>query len=179
MDTKELGLKVEPVRMGNNNNVYIEVFCDSDYAGDKETRVSVSGYILYLCNVPVAWRSKAQKSVTLSSSEAEFVSLSEAAKEVKFIAQVVESMEIKVKKPVTIRVDNIGAIYMAKDSNTSQRSKHIDVRYKYVTEFVDEGFCEIIFVKTEDNHSDGFTKNLGRELHEKHTKNFMKSKEEI
>jgi len=82
LDTKEVGLKVEPVRMGNNDNVYIEVFCDSDYAGDKETRVSVSGYILYLCNVPVAWRSKGQKSVTLSSSEAEFVSLSEAAKEV-------------------------------------------------------------------------------------------------
>ena len=69
-----------------------------------------------MCNVPVAWRSKAQKSVTLSSSEAEFVSLSEAAKEVKFIVQDVESMEIKVKKPVTVRVDNIGAIYMAKDS---------------------------------------------------------------
>jgi len=59
LDTRELGLKVEPVRMGNNNNVYIKVFCDSDYEGDKETRVSVSGYILYLCNVTVAWRSKA------------------------------------------------------------------------------------------------------------------------
>ena len=49
----------------------------------------------------------------------------------------------------------------------------------YIILFVDEGFCEIIFVKTEDNHSDGFTKNLGRELHEKHTKNLMKTKEEI
>ena len=137
LDTRELGLKVEPVRIGHNNNVYIKVFCDSDYAGDKETRVSVSGYILYLCNVTVAWRSKAQKSVILSSSEAELVSSSKAAKEVKFIVQVIESMGIKDKKPVTIRVDNIGAIHMAKDSNTSHRSKHVDVRYKYVTEFVD------------------------------------------
>ena len=85
LDTRELGLKVEPVRMGNNNNVYIEGFCDSDYVGDKETRVSVSEYILYLCNVPVACRSKAQKSVTLSSSEAELVSLSETAKEVNLL----------------------------------------------------------------------------------------------
>jgi len=52
-----------------------------------------------LCNVPVACRSKAQKSVTLSPSENEFVSLSEAAKGVKFIVHVIESMEIKVKKP--------------------------------------------------------------------------------
>jgi len=44
---------------------------------------------------------------------------------------------------------------MAKDSNTSQRSKHVDVRRKYLTEFVDEGFCEVTFVKTEDNQSDG------------------------
>ena len=94
----------------------------------------------------------------MSSSEAEFVSLSEAAKEVKCIVQVIESMEIKVKKPVTI--NNIGAIYMAKDSKASQHSKHIDVRYKYVTEFIDERFCEVIFVKTEINQSDGFTKNL-------------------
>mmetsp|Transcript_16011 Transcript_16011/g.20973 ORF Transcript_16011/g.20973 Transcript_16011/m.20973 type:complete len:108 (+) Transcript_16011:88-411(+) len=85
LDTRELGLKVEPVRTANNNNVDIEVFCDSDYVGDKETRVSVSEYILYLCNVPVACRSKAQKSVTLSSSEAELVSLSETAKEVNLL----------------------------------------------------------------------------------------------
>jgi len=78
LDTKELGLKVEPVRMENNDIVQIEVFCDSDFAGDKETKISVSWYTLYLCNVPVAWKSKVQRGVTLSSSEAEFVSLSEA-----------------------------------------------------------------------------------------------------
>ena len=54
-------------------------------------------------------------------------------------------MEIKVKKPITNRVD------MAKDSNTVQRSKHINVRYKYVTEFIAKGFCKVIYVKTEDN----------------------------
>jgi len=58
----------------------------------------------------------------------------------------------------------------------------IYVKYIFITlvsTFIDEGFCEVIFVKTEENQSDGFTKNLGRELHEKHTKNFIKSKEEI
>ena len=119
LDTRELGLKIKPVKMGNNENVHIEVFCNSDYAGDKETRVCLSRYILYFCNVPVAWRSKAQKNVTLSSSKGEFFSLNEAAKEVKFIVQVIELIGIEVKKPATIRVDNIDAIYMAKDSNIS------------------------------------------------------------
>ena len=88
-------------------------------------------------------------------------------------------MRIEVKKPVTIRVDNIGAIYMTKDLNTLQCSKHVDVKYKYVTKFIDKGFCEIIFVKTEKNQSKGLTKNLWKELHEKYTKNFIKSKEDI
>jgi hypothetical protein len=61
------------------------VFCDSDWDGDSETRISVTGFILYLMNVPVCWRSKSQKGVTLSSTEAEYVAISEAVKEVKFI----------------------------------------------------------------------------------------------
>ena len=54
LDTGKCGLKIEPVRIENDDNVNIEVYCDSDFAGDRETRVSVSGYILYLCNVLVA-----------------------------------------------------------------------------------------------------------------------------
>jgi hypothetical protein len=60
------------------------VFCDSHWAGDSETRIIVTGFILYLMNAPVCWRSKSQKGVTLSSSEAEYVAMSEALKEVKF-----------------------------------------------------------------------------------------------
>jgi hypothetical protein len=61
------------------------VVCDSDWAGNSETRISVAGFILYLMNFPLCRRSKAQKRVTLSRSEAEYVAMSEAVKEVKFI----------------------------------------------------------------------------------------------
>jgi hypothetical protein len=60
-------------------------FCDSDWAGDPETRVSVTGFVIYLLDVPVCWRSKSQKGVTLSSTKAEYVSISEDVKEVNFI----------------------------------------------------------------------------------------------
>ena len=179
LDTRECGLKIELVRIKNDENINIEVYCDSDFARDRDTRVSMSRYIIFLCNVLVAQRSKAKRNVTLSSIEAEFVRLSEAAKEVKFIVQVIKLMGIEIKKPITIRVDNIGAIYMAKDSNTSHCSKHVDVRYKYVTEFIDKGFCEIIFLKTEENQSNGFKKNLSRKLHEKYTKNLIKQKDQV
>ena len=62
----------------------------------------------------------------------------------------------------------IGAIFIGSNVAVSQRSKHIDVRYHFVREFVHDGFIRIIFVKTVDNDADIFTKNLSGELHEKH-----------
>jgi hypothetical protein len=56
--------------------------CNSNWAGDAETRISVTGFIIYFFGVPFCWRSKAQKGVTISSSEAEYVAISEAVKEI-------------------------------------------------------------------------------------------------
>jgi hypothetical protein len=81
-------------------------------------------------------------------------------KEVKFVAQILHSMEIPVKFPIICRVDNVGAIFMAENVTTSNRTKHIDTRYHFVREFVEDGFLKIIFVKTDDNKSDIFTKNV-------------------
>ena len=179
LDTRDHGLKIAPTSRGKNGFFDLKVYCDSDFAGDKETRISVAGYVMYLCGTLISWRSKVMKHVTLSSSEAEYVSLSEAAKEVRYVVQVIESMGIDVKKPVVIRVDNIGAIFMANNVTTSPRTKHIDVRYRYVTEFVENGLVTIKFVKTEENDSDGFTKNLNGELHEKHKAKMLADKKKI
>jgi hypothetical protein len=103
------------------------------------------------------WRSKAQGSVALSSTEAEFNALSEAAKAIKLIVQILISMGIPVKLPIIVRVDNVGAIFMSENVSTSSRTKHVDTRYHFVREFVEEGFVKIIFVRSEDNISDPFT----------------------
>jgi len=177
LDTKNYGLKIAPVKSAESGKLLnIIGFCDSDYAGDKQTRLSISGFIIFLCGVPIAWRSKAQRSVSLSSSEAEFVSLSEAAKEVKFIAQIIESMGVEIQKPITVYIDNIGAKFMAYNVTTSQRTKHVDIRYHYVREFIQDGFLEVKFVKTTENVSDGFTKNLNGELYDKHKEKFIQDK---
>jgi hypothetical protein len=93
------------------------------------------------------WLSKAQKSVTLSSAESEFCSLSDAAKEIKFASQILWSMGIKVKLPIIVQVDNIGAIFMTENVLTSSRTKHVDVKYHFVHEYVEDGFIKIIFCK--------------------------------
>ena len=178
IDTKDLALRMEP-KLDEDGQWFIVAFSDSDFAGDVENRVSVAGFVVYLCGAPISWKSKGIKSVSLSSSEAEYVALSEAAKEVKFIYQVLTSMGIKVKLPIVVRVDNIGAIFMSENVTVSPRTKHVDVRYHFVREFVFDGFIKVLFVRTTENDADLFNKNLPGALHKKHAEKMLVKKGEL
>ena len=142
---------------------------DSEYAGERDTWISVFAYIIYFCEAPIAWKYKSGKSVTLSSTEAEYVATSEVAKEVIFAKQVIESMGIKLQYPIIIKCDNVGAIYLSNNHTTSQRTKHIDVRYHFVREYIEDGVLKVLFIPTEDNDADIYTKNTTEELQIKHT----------
>ena len=115
----------------------IVCFSNSNYAGNLVSRRSICGFIIYVLGVPVSWQSKSQKSVSLSSSKAEYVALSEANKVV-FILQMLRSMMILIKLPVTVRVDYVDAIVMASNIATTSYTKHMDIRHKYVYEYVEE-----------------------------------------
>jgi len=130
LDTKHLGLKICP-KTTNKLIWNIILWPDSDWGGDKDNRLSVSGMALFVCGVLVAWRSKQQKSVAMSSSEAELYAASEAVKEVIFIMQVLISVGIPVETPVIVRVDNMGAIFMAENASSSIRTRHIDIRWHF------------------------------------------------
>ena len=78
LSTKGYGLKFELRK--DMIKWALKPLSDSDFASDKETRISVFGYIIYFCGFPIAWRSKGMKSVVLSTTEAEYMSLSEVVK---------------------------------------------------------------------------------------------------
>ena len=82
-------------------------------------------------------------------------------------------MKINVTLPIVVNVDDMGTVFMSKNINTTGRSKHIDVRTKYVHEYVEDGVLKIVYVKSEENDADIFTKNLGSELHSKHVVKFV------
>jgi hypothetical protein len=172
IDTKENGLFMTP-KMGEDS-FYLEGISDSEYAGDRDTRISVYGYVIYFCGAPIAWKSKSGKSVTLSSTEAEYFAMSEVVKEIMFVKQVIESMGIKLKYPIMVKVDNVGAIYLANNHTTGQRTKHIDIRRHFVREFVVDGKIQVVFVKSGDNDADILTKNTTEELFNKHTAKLVK-----
>jgi hypothetical protein len=75
----------------------------------------VTDVIIYLLGVPICWRSNGQKGLTFSSSEAEYVAISEAVKEICFIYYLLESIGMTINLPIVVRCDNVGAIFMAKN----------------------------------------------------------------
>ena len=83
LSTKGYGLKFELRK--DIKKWALKAPSDSDFASDKETRISVFGYIIYFCGIPIAWRSKGMKSVVLSTIAAEYMAISEVVKELKFI----------------------------------------------------------------------------------------------
>ena len=117
------------------------------------------GYIIYFCGIAVAWKSKSMKSVVLSTTEAEYVAVSEVVKEIKFLYQMLRSMEIKVPLPIMVQMDNVVAIWLVNNSSVSERTKHVDLRADFVREMIKDQVIEIYFVKSAENDSDIMTKN--------------------
>ena len=78
-----------------------------------------------------------------------------------------------------VQVDNVGAIFMSENISTSNRTKHVDCRVRFVNQFVEEGFLKIVFVKSEDNKSDPLTKNVNGETYERHKNDYVSRKSDI
>jgi hypothetical protein len=149
------------------------LYSDSDWDGDPENHISITGFIIYLLGTPIFWRSKGQKGVTLSSSEAKYMSMSEAVKKIRFIYYILLSLRISFKIPMIVRLDTIGAIVMTENPSSGVRTRHIDTWYHFNREHLDDGFIEIVFVITNDNDADIFTKNVNKETYEKHIVKFF------
>jgi hypothetical protein len=125
---------------------------------------SVSSYQIYLNHVLIAWRWKSQKTVALSSSEAEFCACGEAVREIPFIAQILMSMNIPVELPMQLYMDNVGAIFMPENQTSSSRTRQIDTRWWYVNDLQSQGLIKINFIPMKENVSDLGTKNVTKEV---------------
>ena len=177
VDTADYGLKIHPTHISEGMEWKLLLYSDSDWAGDKDDRKSISGHILYVNGVPVTWSSRGQKTVALSSAEAEYIAASEAVREVLFVVQMLDFMKIRVEMPVTVRVDNMGAIFMLENKSSNKRTRHVDVRYRFVTDLIEKKVIEVVFVPTKENLSDGFTKNVNRDTYQAHTPNYVRPRE--
>jgi len=124
-------------------------------------------------NVPVFWRSHEQKSVTLLTTEAEYVACSEVLKEILFILHLLRHLQVKVQLPICVHVDSIGVIFLAENQISSERTKHIDTRYHFVRQYIRDGTVLVEFVHSCDNDIDIFTKNTTSEMHQRHSEKLI------
>ena len=158
--TKELGL----VYGGTKADLTPEVFVDADWAGDEEGRVSMSGYVAMMDGAAVAWNARPQEVVALSSAEAEYISMCNGCRETMWLRRLVDGLQVvpRMNGPTSMFVDNQGAISMAHTHAVNRRNKHIDVRYHFNRQAVEDGVVELKYCPTEDMIADMFTKALGR-----------------
>lgn len=142
-----------------NGKDELVLYSDADYAGDKETRRSTTGYVSVFAGGPITWKSQFQKTVALSTMEAEYMALSAGVQEIIWMRRLMKELEEdNGTKPTTIYCDNQSTICFTKDPVHHQRSKHIDVRYHFARQAQEENVVAVKYIPTELMVADPLTK---------------------
>ena len=148
-------------------------FIDSNFATSKFNRKSVTGFVTGLGGCPIIFASKTQPTVSLSSTEAEYIAASMGATELKFMCMLLsELVPNEVIRPATIHEDNTGAIFLMENMSVGPRTKHIDIRWHHLRSLIEDSWIKVQFVRSAANVADLCTKNLPE-------KDFVRHRERI
>lgn len=136
-------------------------FSDSDFLQCVTSRRSVTGYIILATNGPVCWQSQRQSVIALSTTEAEYMAACDCAKQVSWIRSFLFDIHHPFEGPTDFRMDNTSAISIAEGESVKARSKHIDRRFHFIREQLQQGKLHISYIPTAEMCADFLTKPLG------------------
>lgn len=156
--TKERGINFE--KSGNTN---ITGFTDADWGNCLHDRRSYTGFVFKIGNNVVSWEARKQHTVALSSTEAEYMALSEAAKEGVHVKRFLEEIGVKFELPIIINNDNLSSQKIAKNQTFHNRTKHIDIRHHYIRELIANGTIDVNYIQSNEMEADLLTKPLKKE----------------
>ncbi|GJR28418.1 hypothetical protein Tco_1104650 [Tanacetum coccineum] len=139
------------------NYVDVTGFVDSDYAKDPDKGRSIAGYAFLVQGCVVSWKTTLQHVVALSTTEAEYMALTEAVKEAIWLRGLLEELGVELNT-VAVNCDNQGAIHLSRNHVFHERTKHINVRYHFIREVLEAKTVEVLKVGTEHNAADALTK---------------------
>ncbi|MCO5608572.1 hypothetical protein L7F22_062783 [Adiantum nelumboides] len=137
-------------------------YTNSDYAGDLDNKRSTSGYVFTMAGGAISWRSRLQTCATQSTTEAEYVAASEACKEAIWLGRLVTDLGIK-EETSMLHCDSQSAIQLARNPVYHSKTKHVDVKYHFIREMVEDKQVQLVKVHTTDNPADLLAKGLPRE----------------
>jgi hypothetical protein len=135
-------------------------YADADWGGCLDTRRSTTGYLFKTFGGLVAWKSRRQPTVALSTAEAEIMASVDAAKQAVWLKLLLSDLNIPVDGPIEIFNDNMGAIQLSHHPGSHDRTKHIDMRHLWLRERVADETVKMQYVSTNDNVADTLTKPL-------------------
>jgi hypothetical protein len=149
------------------------IWQDSSFA-DGIDRRSRTGFITMMSGGPVSWSSRLQKSVALSTSEAEYMALAASSQEAMFLRQLLPTVGFPLTGPTTTFEDNESCIALATNNMTTSKSKHIDIKYHYIRDLVKQGSIRVVWCPTGDMLADILTKfSLPSSVHLKHARRML------
>ena len=137
---------------------------DSDYANRKDA-LSINAYIAILGGAASAWSSKKQRTIALSTTEAEYMALTEGTKQLIWLRRLIQELGIDQTQPTSLRSDNLGAITLSHDATYHARTKHINVAYHFIHEKVASREATLTYIHTKENTADILTKGLDVQQH--------------
>lgn len=136
-------------------------YSDANWAEDRENRKSNSGQFCSVNGGAVSWSCRKQEVIALSSTEAEYVALSETCKETVWLKRLLNFFDENITSEIMIFTDSQSCLKMIQNDKFSNRTKHIDVKYHFTRDLVSTGEIKLHYVETENNIADLFTKPLG------------------
>ena len=148
-------------------------FSDSDWGADTTHRRSVSGIIITVAGAAVVYKTHYQKAVALSSTEAEFVSASDAGKMAIYVRSLLHDLGFLQTIPTPLYIDNRGALHMVTASAPTKRTRHVDIRFFALIQWAESGQVQAQPIPTAHNISDSLTKATGRIKFHQHADLYM------
>lgn len=140
-------------------------YCDSNWGGNSGTdRKSTTGFIIKMNGGAISWGSKKQPVVATSTAEAEYIAAGLVSQEAMWTRQLMEEMGFMQPEPTLVLSDNQPAIAIATDDIHHGRTKHIDIKYHYIKQLVQEKKVKLGYVPSGDQQADILTKPLGATL---------------
>jgi hypothetical protein len=149
------------------NQDNLTCYVDADWANCEIDRRSYTGSTFILSGAAFSWESRKQRTVALSSTEAEYMALSDASKEAVFLIGYLKELGFQSLANVVVFNDNQGAGKLTENSVYHARSKHIDVRYHFIRDAVKKHPIKILYLPTEKMIADVLTKALPKENHDR------------
>jgi hypothetical protein len=147
------------------NNKELNIYCNAHYASDPD-RKSISGYVLTLAGGAVTWSSKKQTTVALSAAEAEYVAATHCAKQVIWHRSLLNEAGIPLLMTSTIFWDNQAAVSITHHTEHHVQTKHINIAHHFLCDLIQNGTLNLVYINTEYNLADIFTKSLPKVVHQ-------------